>query len=200
MDTRRHAIASASPRQRRRLWQEGSAPQPPFSPFPSLSCPHPFLLPFLPTAAVLARTCSLICLLSIEIMRAPNSTPVVCATGGREKRAREASKQTHGQTAVQRSDNRERRGKPDAAASEQQASGENNTVRSQYCGGAECGWQARVHQPWNRWPGHYPDSQPSRGSANAPIVRSCTGWKRLSVNCSSRHDLPTPARERESTE
>ena len=27
----------------------------------------------------------------------------------------------------------------------------------------------------------------------APIVRSCTGWKRLSVNCSSKHDFPTPA-------
>jgi hypothetical protein len=25
------------------------------------------------------------------------------------------------------------------------------------------------------------------------MVRSCTGWKRLSVNCSSRHDFPTPA-------
>jgi hypothetical protein len=25
------------------------------------------------------------------------------------------------------------------------------------------------------------------------MVRSWTGWKRLSVNCSSRHDLPTPA-------
>lgn len=24
------------------------------------------------------------------------------------------------------------------------------------------------------------------------MVRSCTGWKRLSVNCSSKHDLPTP--------
>lgn len=24
------------------------------------------------------------------------------------------------------------------------------------------------------------------------MVRSCTGWKRLSVNCSSRHDFPTP--------
>ena len=27
---------------------------------------------------------------------------------------------------------------------------------------------------------------------STPIVRSCTGWKRLSVNCKSRHDLPTP--------
>jgi hypothetical protein len=25
------------------------------------------------------------------------------------------------------------------------------------------------------------------------MVKSCTGWNRLSVNCSSRHDLPTPA-------
>ena len=30
-----------------------------------------------------------------------------------------------------------------------------------------------------------------------PMVRSWTGWNRLSVNCSSRQDLPTPAaRER----
>ena len=28
--------------------------------------------------------------------------------------------------------------------------------------------------------------------ANLPIVRSWTGWKRLSVNCSKRHDFPTP--------
>lgn len=27
---------------------------------------------------------------------------------------------------------------------------------------------------------------------NLPIVRSWTGWKRLSVNCSKRHDFPTP--------
>lgn len=27
---------------------------------------------------------------------------------------------------------------------------------------------------------------------NLPIVRSCTGWNRLSVNCSKRHDFPTP--------
>ena len=33
-----------------------------------------------------------------------------------------------------------------------------------------------------------------RAPNSTPIVRSCTGWKRLSVNCSSRHDLPTPAR------
>lgn len=25
-----------------------------------------------------------------------------------------------------------------------------------------------------------------------PIVKSCTGWKRLSVNCNNKHDLPTP--------
>lgn len=25
-----------------------------------------------------------------------------------------------------------------------------------------------------------------------PIVRSCTGWNLLSVNCSNKHDLPTP--------
>ena len=33
-----------------------------------------------------------------------------------------------------------------------------------------------------------------RAPNSTPIVRSCTGWKRLSVNCRSRHDLPTPAR------
>ena len=27
---------------------------------------------------------------------------------------------------------------------------------------------------------------------NLPIVRSWTGWNRLSVNCSRRQDLPTP--------
>ena len=32
-----------------------------------------------------------------------------------------------------------------------------------------------------------------RAPNSTPMVRSCTGWKRLSVNCSSRHDLPTPA-------
>lgn len=32
--------------------------------------------------------------------------------------------------------------------------------------------------------------------ANLPIVRSCTGWKRLSVNCSKRHDFPTPRSRR----
>ena len=32
-----------------------------------------------------------------------------------------------------------------------------------------------------------------RAPNSTPIVRSCTGWKRLSVNCNSRHDLPTPA-------
>ena len=31
-----------------------------------------------------------------------------------------------------------------------------------------------------------------RAPNSTPIVRSCTGWKRLSVNCSSRQDLPTP--------
>ena len=33
-----------------------------------------------------------------------------------------------------------------------------------------------------------------RAPNSTPMVRSCTGWKRLSVNCSSRHDFPTPAR------
>lgn len=31
-----------------------------------------------------------------------------------------------------------------------------------------------------------------RAPNSTPIVKSCTGWKRLSVNCSRRHDLPTP--------
>lgn len=29
---------------------------------------------------------------------------------------------------------------------------------------------------------------------STPIVRSCTGWKRLSVNCNNKHDLPTANR------
>ena len=32
-----------------------------------------------------------------------------------------------------------------------------------------------------------------RAPNSTPIVKSCTGWKRLSVNCSSRQDFPTPA-------
>jgi hypothetical protein len=32
-----------------------------------------------------------------------------------------------------------------------------------------------------------------RAPNSTPMVRSCTGWNRLSVNCSSRHDFPTPA-------
>lgn len=31
-----------------------------------------------------------------------------------------------------------------------------------------------------------------RAPNSTPIVRSWTGWKRLSVNCNSKHDLPTP--------
>ena len=31
-----------------------------------------------------------------------------------------------------------------------------------------------------------------RAPNSTPMVRSCTGWKRLSVNCRSRQDLPTP--------
>jgi len=31
-----------------------------------------------------------------------------------------------------------------------------------------------------------------RAPNSTPIVKSCTGWKRLSVNCKRRHDLPTP--------
>lgn len=33
-----------------------------------------------------------------------------------------------------------------------------------------------------------------RAPNSTPIVRSWTGWKRLSVNWSRRHDLPTPER------
>ncbi len=38
-----------------------------------------------------------------------------------------------------------------------------------------------------------------RAPNSTPMVRSCTGWKRLSVNWRSRHDLPTPARRASST-
>lgn len=31
-----------------------------------------------------------------------------------------------------------------------------------------------------------------RAPNSTPIVKSCTGWKRLSVNCKRRHDFPTP--------
>jgi len=31
-----------------------------------------------------------------------------------------------------------------------------------------------------------------RAPNSTPMVRSCTGWNLLSVNCRSRHDLPTP--------
>ena len=31
-----------------------------------------------------------------------------------------------------------------------------------------------------------------RAPNSTPMVRSCTGWKRLSVNCRSKHDFPTP--------
>jgi len=36
-----------------------------------------------------------------------------------------------------------------------------------------------------------------RAPNSTPIVRSWTGWKRLSVNCSSKHDLPTAAKQRQ---
>ena len=38
-----------------------------------------------------------------------------------------------------------------------------------------------------------------RAPNSTPMVRSCTGWKRLSVNCSSRHDFPTPAKHKQPT-
>ena len=31
-----------------------------------------------------------------------------------------------------------------------------------------------------------------RAPNSTPMVKSCTGWKRLSVNCRSKHDFPTP--------
>ena len=31
-----------------------------------------------------------------------------------------------------------------------------------------------------------------RAPNSTPMVRSCTGWNLLSVNCKSRHDFPTP--------
>lgn len=27
---------------------------------------------------------------------------------------------------------------------------------------------------------------------STPMVKSCTRWNRLSVNCNNRHDFPTP--------
>ena len=30
---------------------------------------------------------------------------------------------------------------------------------------------------------------------STPMVKSCTRWNRLSVNCNNRQDLPTPAKE-----
>ena len=35
-----------------------------------------------------------------------------------------------------------------------------------------------------------------RAPNSTPIVKSCTGWKRLSVNCSNKQDFPTPAQAR----
>jgi len=40
----------------------------------------------------------------------------------------------------------------------------------------------------------FPSMLIMRAPNSTPMVRSCTGWKRLSVNCSSRQDFPTPAR------
>lgn len=36
-----------------------------------------------------------------------------------------------------------------------------------------------------------------RAPNSTPMVKSCTGWKRLSVNCRSRQDFPTPAQTRQ---
>ena len=38
----------------------------------------------------------------------------------------------------------------------------------------------------------FPSIWTVRAPNSTPIVRSCTGWKRLSVNWSKRQDLPTP--------
>ena len=35
-----------------------------------------------------------------------------------------------------------------------------------------------------------------RAPNSTPMVRSWTGWNLLSVNCSSKHDLPTPVSNR----
>jgi len=40
----------------------------------------------------------------------------------------------------------------------------------------------------------FPSMLIMRAPNSTPMVRSCTGWKRLYVNCSSRQDFPTPAR------
>lgn len=37
------------------------------------------------------------------------------------------------------------------------------------------------------------------GQACLPIVRSWTGWNLLSVNCSNRHDFPTPEKQTHTT-
>lgn len=39
-----------------------------------------------------------------------------------------------------------------------------------------------------------------RAPNSTPIVRSCTGWKRLSVNWSRRQDLPTPEGKKRGSE
>ncbi len=36
-------------------------------------------------------------------------------------------------------------------------------------------------------------------SNSTPMVKSCTGWKRLSVNCNKRHDWPTPTQHKSFT-
>lgn len=40
----------------------------------------------------------------------------------------------------------------------------------------------------------FPSTLIIRAPNSTPIVRSWTGWKRLSVNCNKRHDFPTPAK------
>jgi len=39
-----------------------------------------------------------------------------------------------------------------------------------------------------------------RAPNSTPIVRSCTGWNLLSVNCNNRHDFPTPTRSSKNQE
>lgn len=47
-----------------------------------------------------------------------------------------------------------------------------------------------MNPSWSQLIGNNPEIR----SADLPMVRSWTGWNLLSVNCSSRHDFPTPER------
>lgn len=41
----------------------------------------------------------------------------------------------------------------------------------------------------------FPSMVIMRAPNSTPMVKSCTGWNRLSVNCNSRHDFPTPRKK-----